>query len=798
MENLLGNIDKSSIFNLAQKMTKNNLLNKNVNNKSLNDNKRNEKANLIYSNFTPNKIRSKSVNAMISNIQKQKNEKKENKNSEKEINELKELINSTNTNNMRTYNRNFNDKNSNNNYNKETFNNNDDDNNNINIQKRNSSTSEEFVIKQEGKLINNNNNNNNNENLDNLTKLSTNSFDVKSTITINYPTNRMSFLTSRIGFLSSQEKLFYKFNNVNNNNNNINNNINNNNNDTRPSTSSSNKTIQKTYSEYKNETENKKINDLKIEKIINIESDENTNYFKKKFMNRININKINLNNNNNNNNKNDISKTNEKEDLKNNNNNNILSLNILNNNTLKSNFNNNLNKNYRNADRSLINNINFRKSPLKLINNNQNNNNNNNNSSIIDENNIEPEDLIVLEEKLLQIYESFENGKPLFILCIEWWNFYIYCNSGYKIDNLFYNEKDYNIIHESTMLELLTIIILYEILMNVKYSNSDLNIMKNLLFEIFQNYLIICDYILNKINFDVDKKIHVNDLQNKIFSKLEHKIKNNEHIYLLKTNNLNINNKLKIILKLFSNNEKISTVNFYYKKLIKISLKTLNDYFRRKISSDCIKTGDVLTFNNSSQTTNYQNNENIPFLNFPINKEKTFTLVLDLDETLINYRIDEIGRGVLRPRPHLNKFLKELNKVYELIIFTAGTQDYADPILNIIEKKHKFFEKRLYRQHCVVLDNIFVKDLSKLGRDLNKIIIVDNMKQNFKLQKENGIFIKNFYGDKNDSTLNELLPILLEIAKNKENDVKIELKKFKNEIFTKITTNLKNEDNFLS
>jgi len=774
MENLLGHIDKTSVFNLAQKMTKNILLNKAGNNKSLNENKRNEKANLIYSNFTPNKIRSKSVNAMISNIQKQKTEKKENKNSEKEINELKELINSPNSNNMRTYNKNS-ERNSNNQNYKET-------NNNNNIQKRKSSSSEieEFVIKQEGKLINDKNK----ENLDNLTKLSTNSIDVKSTNTINYPTNRMSFLTSRIGFISSQEKLFYKYNNPHNNN------IINN--DTRPSTSSSNKTIQKSFSEYKNETENKKINDLKIEKIINLDSDDNTNYFKKKYMNRININKINLNNNNNNN---DISKSNEKEDLLKHNNN-PLSLNILNNNTLKSNFNNNLNRNYRNSDRSLINNINFRKSPLKLLNNNQNNNNNNENNSIIDENNIEPEDLIVLEEKLLQIYESFENGKPLFILCIEWWNFYIYCNSGYKIDNLFYNEKDYNIIHESAMLELLSIIILYEILMNIKYSNSDLNIMKNLLFEVFQNFLIICDYILNTINFDVDKKIHVNELQNKIFSKLEHKIKNNDHIHLLKTNNSNINNKLKIILKLFSNNEKISTVNFYYKKLVKISLKTLNDYFRRKISSDCIKTGDVLTFNNSLQQTNL--NENIPYLNFPINSEKTFTLVLDLDETLINYRIDEIGRGVLRPRPHLNKFLKELNKVYELIIFTAGTQDYADPILNVIEKKHKFFEKRLYRQHCIILDNIFVKDLSKLGRDLNKIIIVDNMKQNFKLQKENGIFIKNFYGDKNDSTLVELLPILLEIAKNKENDVKIELKKFKNEIFTKITTNLKNEDNFLS
>jgi TFIIF-interacting CTD phosphatase-like protein len=65
------------------------------------------------------------------------------------------------------------------------------------------------------------------------------------------------------------------------------------------------------------------------------------------------------------------------------------------------------------------------------------------------------------------------------------------------------------------------------------------------------------------------------------------------------------------------------------------------------------------------------------------------------------------------------------------------------------------------------------------------------MPQNYKLQKENGIFIKNFYGeDKSDSALLDLIPILKEVCSNDNNDVRNELMKMKNEIFTKITTNL--------
>lgn len=49
-----------------------------------------------------------------------------------------------------------------------------------------------------------------------------------------------------------------------------------------------------------------------------------------------------------------------------------------------------------------------------------------------------------------------------------------------------------------------------------------------------------------------------------------------------------------------------------------------------------------------------------------------------------------------------------------------------------------------------------------IGRDITKTIIVDNIPQNFKLQKENGVFIKTFYGhDTADTALFDLANILV-------------------------------------
>ena len=64
------------------------------------------------------------------------------------------------------------------------------------------------------------------------------------------------------------------------------------------------------------------------------------------------------------------------------------------------------------------------------------------------------------------------------------------------------------------------------------------------------------------------------------------------------------------------------------------------------------------------------------------------------------------------------------------------------------------------------------------------------MKNNFSRQKDNGILIKPFLGeDKNDNALIDLIPILINIAED-EIDVRNGLMKYRDEILTKITSNL--------
>lgn len=96
---------------------------------------------------------------------------------------------------------------------------------------------------------------------------------------------------------------------------------------------------------------------------------------------------------------------------------------------------------------------------------------------------------------------------------------------------------------------------------------------------------------------------------------------------------------------------------------------------------------------------------------------------------------------------------------YEVVVFTAALQEYADWVLNQIDPDG-CIKYRLFRQHAVPCGNSFAKDLTKLGRNLKKIIIVDNVADNFRLQPENGILIRSWIDDPNDTALEELAPLL--------------------------------------
>lgn len=156
------------------------------------------------------------------------------------------------------------------------------------------------------------------------------------------------------------------------------------------------------------------------------------------------------------------------------------------------------------------------------------------------------------------------------------------------------------------------------------------------------------------------------------------------------------------------------------------------------------------------------------------------TLVLDLDETLVHSTLDgsidcsdfvfpvSIGNithmvGV-RKRPHLHTFLKRMARSFDIVVFTASQQIYAEQLLDIVDPKGEYIRHRVYRDSCVVWEGNYLKDLTVLGRDLAHTIIVDNSPQAFGFQLENGIPIESWYDDDNDVELLRLIPFLEQLS----------------------------------
>lgn len=138
-----------------------------------------------------------------------------------------------------------------------------------------------------------------------------------------------------------------------------------------------------------------------------------------------------------------------------------------------------------------------------------------------------------------------------------------------------------------------------------------------------------------------------------------------------------------------------------------------------------------------------------PFLPEKPMDEKEYTLVLDLDETLIHF-VDMGPDSYFLVRPGAHQFLEEMYKYYEIVVFTAGMKDYADWVLDQFDT-NRLIKFRLYRHHVRQNGVYLVKDLGKIGRNLKKTLIIDNVAENFSKQPDNGIFIKTWYNDQDDT-----------------------------------------------
>jgi hypothetical protein len=90
------------------------------------------------------------------------------------------------------------------------------------------------------------------------------------------------------------------------------------------------------------------------------------------------------------------------------------------------------------------------------------------------------------------------------------------------------------------------------------------------------------------------------------------------------------------------------------------------------------------------------------------NTSKNLTLVLDLDETLVHFAYSPSG-GSFLVRPHCHEFLRMIKNYYEVMIFTAATQEYANRVINLIDPNNDIISYRLYRQHTNMSNGEIVK-----------------------------------------------------------------------------------------
>ncbi|CUG85238.1 Hypothetical protein, putative [Bodo saltans] len=211
--------------------------------------------------------------------------------------------------------------------------------------------------------------------------------------------------------------------------------------------------------------------------------------------------------------------------------------------------------------------------------------------------------------------------------------------------------------------------------------------------------------------------------------------------------------------------------------------------------------------------TNHANGKKpLPRMQQAIMTKKKHTLVLDIDETLLNY-LESKGHVNHKRlvtyqvylRPHVGAFLKEMHELFEVVMYTAASSWYGAAMINVLEKAAGLPPSPYYdatvpwgcldsrddvpaeeakaMKYAPVLGKDHVnwylltyshtlnsrrfdsmKHLPILGRDPDSTIIIDDKVRSFPLNPRAGIKICRFGCRDDDDALLQLSPMLRAVA----------------------------------
>lgn len=158
--------------------------------------------------------------------------------------------------------------------------------------------------------------------------------------------------------------------------------------------------------------------------------------------------------------------------------------------------------------------------------------------------------------------------------------------------------------------------------------------------------------------------------------------------------------------------------------------------------------------------------------------ENKKTVIFDLDETLVHccenieeskpdirvpvhFPNGEIITAGINIRPYAIECLKEANKNFEVFVFTASHQCYANVVLDQLDPTGELIHQRFFRENCINMNGVYIKDLRIFAnRKLGEIIIVDNASYSYAYQIDNGIPIISWHDNREDKELLNLIDYL--------------------------------------
>ena len=468
--------------------------------------------------------------------------------------------------------------------------------------------------------------------------------------------------------------------------------------------------------------------------------------------------------------------------------------------------------------------------------------------------NINLENILELERRIKFLLDKINKYQICQKECYEY-IIYFFDNNLYNEESKIFkhNHTKKNFL-DNLKIEILCFFLCYDITFSKSFNQTAI-LFKTIFNIIYTNFLIFASYLItnNQMNINKFNQKHLENLISIIDQDLKVKLNKREMndydiLQLITNNSKNINNYYKMVIDniygqyYLSNNNNIRfpqclnnenksnltddellniKSSFFfdsYRLLTNYNIEDLYEFFNiylnkkrnliknQKLENNFIDNNNNISNRNSKRIKlNIIENKIEKYLLPKIKSNYKYSLVLDLDETLICIKRDNNNNKIkhnkfnnlmtLILRPGLLDFLHKMKKLYELILFSLGTSEYVSPIIKNIEKKEKFFEHILYREHVTYDDNgNFFKNLNLLNRDMKNILIVDDNSKNFKYHKSNGICIKPFYGDLNNDkiTLKILGNILFKIRYDADltGDIRISLNKEKNNmLFSQIANN---------